>query len=76
MGVLKGVIDIGTNDAGMTTIGLNMYLAAGLAALLFWLGNWTVDKVRFLKEKCIPAPLVGGLYFAIPDSALRQVPPR
>lgn len=70
MGVLKGVIDIGTNDAGMTTIGLNMYLAAGLAALLFWLGNWTVDKVRFLKEKCIPAPLVGGLYFAIVNTIL------
>lgn len=70
MGVLKGVIDIGTNDAGMTTIGLNMYLAAGLAALLFWLGNWTVDRVRFLKEKCIPAPLVGGLYFAIVNTVL------
>lgn len=70
MGVLKGVIDIGTNDAGMTTIGLNMYLAAGLAALLFWLGNWTVNKVRFLKEKCIPAPLVGGLYFAIVNTIL------
>lgn len=70
MGVLKGVIDIGTNDAGMTTIGLNMYLAAGLAALLFWLGNWTVNKVRFLKEKCIPAPLVGGLYFAIVNTVL------
>lgn len=70
MGVLKGVIDIGTNDAGMTTIGLNMYLAAGLAALLFWLGNWTVNKVRFLKEKCIPAPLVGGLYFAIVNTFL------
>ena len=70
MGVLKGVIDIGTNDAGMTTIGLNMYLAAGLAALLFWLGNWTVDKVRFLKEKCIPSPLVGGLYFAIVNTIL------
>lgn len=70
MGVLKGVIDIGTNDAGMTTIGLNMYLAAGLAALLFWLGDWTVNKVRFLKEKCIPAPLVGGLYFAIVNTVL------
>ncbi|MDU6307721.1 MAG: sodium/glutamate symporter [Clostridium sp.] len=70
MGVLKGVIDIGTNDAGMTTIGLNMYLAAGLAALLFWLGNWTVERVRFLKEKCIPAPLVGGLYFAIVNTVL------
>ena len=44
MGVLKGVIDIGTNDAGMTTIGLNMYLAAGLAALLFWLVTGQLTK--------------------------------
>lgn len=70
MEVLKGVIDFGVNDNGVTTIALNMYLAAGLAAVLFWLGNYTVGKVKFLEEKCIPSPLVGGLYFAIINTIL------
>lgn len=70
MGALKGVIDVATNDAGMTTVGLNMYLAAGIAAILFWVGTYLVDKIRFLREKCIPAPLVGGLFFALTNTVL------
>lgn len=70
MDALKGVIDVATNESGMMTVGLNMYLAAGIAAILFWLGTYLVDRIRFLREKCIPAPLVGGLFFALTNTVL------
>lgn len=54
----------------MLEVKLDMYQAAGIAAIMFWLGNFLVDKIRFLKEKCIPAPLVGGLVFALTNTAL------
>ncbi|WP_101697403.1 sodium/glutamate symporter [Clostridium minihomine] len=54
----------------MLEVNLNMYQAAGIAAILFWWGNFLVEKIRFLKEKCIPAPLVGGVFFAFANTVL------
>lgn len=44
---------------------LNMYQTTGIAMLLFVLGRFLTDRIDFLKRCCIPAPVVGGLIFAI-----------
>ncbi len=54
----------------MKEISLNMYHAVALAAVLFWLGNILIKRVGFLSRYCIPAPLVGGLCFAIVNTIL------
>ena len=47
------------------TIELNVLQTTGLAMLLFVLGRFIVNHVGFLRRCCIPAPVVGGLIFAI-----------
>ncbi len=54
----------------MTTIALNMYQTAAIAMLLLVLGRFIVSKSAFLQRCCIPAPVVGGLVFAIAHLAL------
>ena len=49
----------------MTTIALNMYQTAAIAMLLLVLGRFIISKSAFLQRCCIPAPVVGGLVFAI-----------
>lgn len=44
---------------------LDMYQTAGIAMLLFVVGRFLTDRIEFLKRCCIPAPVVGGLIFAI-----------
>lgn len=52
------------------TIQLNMYHAAAVAAVLYWLGSTITKKVTFFSRYCIPAPLVGGLVFALANTIL------
>jgi len=47
------------------TIALNMYQTAAIAMLLLVLGRFIIGKSAFLQRCCIPAPVVGGLIFAI-----------
>lgn len=49
---------------------LNMYQAIGVAAIMFWIGSIAVSKSKFLSKYCIPAPLVGGLVFALINTIL------
>ncbi|MGE4276831.1 MAG: sodium/glutamate symporter [Lawsonibacter sp.] len=49
----------------MPSITLNMFQTAGLAMLLFVLGRYLTTRIDFLKRCCIPAPVVGGLVFAL-----------
>lgn len=49
----------------MFEIALDMYQTAALAMLLFLLGRFVVSKSAFLQRCCVPAPVVGGLIFAI-----------
>ena len=51
-------------------IQLNMYHAVAVAAVLFWLGGFLTRKVTVLAKYCIPAPLVGGLCFALVNAGL------
>lgn len=54
----------------MTQIQLDVYQTTGLAMLLFALGTVLVNKIGFLRKVCIPAPVVGGLLFAIVNCIL------
>ncbi len=49
----------------MQQITLNMFQTAGVAMLLFVLGRYLTNRVEFLRKCCIPAPVVGGLIFAL-----------
>ncbi len=49
----------------MAKFTLDMYQTAGVAMLLFVLGRFLTTKVEFLRRCCIPAPVAGGLVFAL-----------
>ena len=49
----------------MITIQLDMLQTAALAMILFLIGRFTVNHVEFFQRCCIPAPVIGGLIFAI-----------
>ena len=44
---------------------LNMYQTLAIAVLVLILGKFLKKKINFLEKFCIPAPVVGGLIFAI-----------
>ncbi|MBS3412994.1 sodium:glutamate symporter, partial [Staphylococcus aureus] len=46
-------------------IELNAITTLCLACILYLLGTAIVNHVNFLKRICIPAPVIGGLIFAI-----------
>ena len=54
----------------MFELQLDMYQTVGLAAIVFWLGNFLIKKSSFLSKYYIPAPLVGGLIFALLNTIL------
>ena len=51
---------------------LDLYQTTGLALLLYALGSFLVKKVDFLRFCCIPAPVVGGVLFALLNLVLHQ----
>ncbi|MGK4042436.1 sodium/glutamate symporter [Heyndrickxia oleronia] len=51
---------------------LNQITTIFLAVALLMLGGLLIKKINFLKKFCIPAPVVGGLLFAILVTILRQ----
>ena len=57
----------------MNVIELNMYQAAGLAVVMLVIGRMLVARIEFLRKYCIPAPVVGGLIFAILHVILRSM---
>ena len=46
-------------------IQLDMYQTLAAAVLVLLLGNYLRKKIIFLEKFCIPAPVIGGLLFAI-----------
>ena len=54
----------------MTEIQLNMYHALALGAAMYALGLVLTKKIPVLSRFCIPAPLVGGLCFAVFNTIL------
>lgn len=49
---------------------MNMYQAVGVAAVMLWIGSMAINKSKFLSKYYIPAPLIGGLVFAIVNTVL------
>lgn len=49
----------------MTSISLDMYQTIGIAVVALFIGGWLKKKLPFLEKFCIPAPVVGGLIFAL-----------
>lgn len=52
------------SERGMK-IQLDMYQTLAVAVLVLLLGNYLKKKIYFLQKFCIPAPVIGGLIFAI-----------
>ena len=46
-------------------IHLNMYQTLAVAVLVLLFGSFLRHRIRFLEKFCIPAPVIGGLLFAI-----------
>ena len=46
-------------------LALDMYQTAALAVGILFLGSFLRKRVRFLETFCIPAPVVGGVIFAV-----------
>ncbi|WP_346929463.1 sodium/glutamate symporter [Clostridium sp.] len=44
---------------------LDIFQTMALAAMVFYLGKYLKTKISILSKYCIPAPVVGGLIFAI-----------
>ncbi len=53
-------------------VSMDMYLTLGLAVLVLYLGAYLRKRLRFLETFCIPAPVVGGLLFAIMSCILYE----
>lgn len=53
------------------TIELNEITTLFLAVALLLLGNWLVNRIGVLQKFCIPAPVVGGLLFAVLATVLK-----
>ena len=51
-------------------LNLNLYGSIALAAALYWLGGQIMQRVQVFGKYCIPAPLVGGLVFALLNTGL------
>ena len=54
----------------MMTLQLDMYQACALGALVYCLGRLMVKNLPFLSKYCIPAPVAGGIVFALAHLAL------
>lgn len=54
----------------MKIIDLDMYQTLAVAVAVLYLGGFLKKKVKFLETFCIPAPVVGGLIFAVASCIL------
>ncbi len=58
-------VPVEVKTKGIFTVSLNMYLTMTLAVGVLYLGVFLRKKIRFLETFCIPAPVIGGMIFAI-----------
>ena len=49
----------------MRTIELNLVYTLVLSLLVYFVGQWLVDRVQLLKRFSIPGPVVGGSLVAV-----------
>lgn len=55
----------GDANTSRKTINLDMYQTLALAVLALFIGVLLKERIRFLTTFCIPAPVVGGMIFAL-----------
>ncbi|MBP1866598.1 sodium/glutamate symporter, partial [Clostridium tetanomorphum] len=53
-------------------IKLDMMQTTALAVVVYYFGAWVKTKIQILEKFCIPAPVVGGLIFAIVNLIVKQ----
>ena len=46
-------------------VSLNMYMTLAVAVIVLLIGAWLRKKIKLLDKFCIPAPVVGGLLYAL-----------
>ena len=49
----------------MMGVSLNMYMTLAIAVIVLLIGAWLRKKIKLLDKFCIPAPVVGGLLYAL-----------
>ena len=49
----------------MHTVSIDMYQTMAIAVVVLIFGGWIKKKIRFLDRFCVPAPVVGGLVYAV-----------
>ena len=54
----------------MQSVSLDMYQTTAIAVVMLYVGQGLKQRINFLDKFCIPAPVVGGLLFAIISCAL------
>lgn len=47
------------------SVSLNMYQTLAIAVIVLLIGAWLRSKIKLLEKFCIPAPVVGGLLYAL-----------
>lgn len=52
-------------EEGPFTIKLDMYMTLALAVGVLFFGAFLRKKIKFLETFCIPAPVIGGIVFAV-----------
>ena len=60
-----GVAVAEPEEEGTFTLSFDMYTTLALAVLVLFIGGFLRKRVGFLETFCIPAPVIGGLLFAI-----------
>ncbi len=49
----------------MMGVSLNMFMTLAVAVIVLLIGAWLRKKIKLLDKFCIPAPVVGGLLYAL-----------
>lgn len=49
----------------MMSVSLNMFMTLAVAVIVLLIGAWLRKKIKLLDKFCIPAPVVGGLLYAL-----------
>ena len=60
-----GAPAVAKKAAGARLIPVNMYLTLTLSVCVLYLGLFVRRRIHFLETFCIPAPVIGGLLFAV-----------
>ena len=53
-------------------LSLNLYQTMALAVGVFYLGSFLRSKVKLFRDYCIPAPVIGGIIFALLNLVLYE----